>query len=422
MDYVNSLNSAGFIILGVATLWSVRLIYGARRGPSDDLLKRLFLLAGWILILGGSLGFVGPATGLFFLLYLVCFVLAMAAYFRYMRGERRALLWSLAIAAERGIPLEQAARAFADERSVQIGTRVAKLANLLEDGVPLPSAVRMSGNPLTMDALLAASLGAETGAMGPALQMSLDHAEHLEETFRNILARYLYVVFVVCVAGTVLAFTMLRIVWVWGEMFEELELELPASTCLLIALSDPVVRFWPLLFLLLLLFIVALAFLAPPVRYFPLWSLLEPPFYGRLWIRYDGSLILRSLALCVRLRKEIAPTVFMLSRQYPTRNVSRRLLRASQRIDEGVHWCDALRDVGILRRVDVAVLKAAERAGNLAWALDEMADSALRRCEYRLRTWLNVGFPVVVVILGGMVAFIVISLFMPLVALIRGLA
>ncbi len=32
MVYVNPLNSAGFIILGIATLWSVRLIYGARRG------------------------------------------------------------------------------------------------------------------------------------------------------------------------------------------------------------------------------------------------------------------------------------------------------------------------------------------------------------------------------------------------------
>jgi len=422
MSYVNSLNSAGFIILGIAMLWSVRLIYGAGRGPSDDLLKRLFLLAGWILIVGGSVGLCGAALFSVLGLVLVCIVFAVAAYFRYMRGERRALLWSLAVAAERGIPLEQAARAFADERSVQIGTRVAKLANLLEDGVPLPSAVRMSGNPLPMDALLAASLGAETGAMGPALQMSLEHAEHLEATFRKILAKYLYVIVVLNAVGTILTFTVLNIMPVWLTTFEEFGFELPASTCLLMELSDPAVRFWPLLFLLLLLFILALALLAPPVRYFPLWSLLEPPFYGRLWIRYDGSLILRSLALCVRLRREIGPTLFMLSRQYPTRNASRRLLRASRRIDEGMHWCDALRDVGILRRVDVAVLKAAERAGNLAWALDEMADSALRRCEYRLRTWLNVGFPVIVLILGGMVAFVVISLFMPLVALIRGLA
>jgi len=392
-----------------------------RRGPSDDLLKRWFLLAGWILIAGGTLGLAGGAIGLFFLPYLVCFALGLVGYSRYMRGERTALLWSLATAAERGIPLEQAARAFADERSVQIGTRVAKLANLLEDGVPLHGALRTLGNPLSAEAVLAANLGAETGAMGPALHMSLDHAERLEATLRKVLARYVYVLFVVYVAAAILAFTMFKIVPVWGKMFQELELELPASTCLLITLSDAVMPFWPLLLLLLLLSVVGVDLLAPPTRYCPGFQL-GTPCRSALWIRYDGALILRSLALCVRLEREIGPTVFMLSRQYPTRNVSRRLLTASQRIDDGMHWCDALRHVGLLRRVDVAVLKAAERAGNLTWALEEMADSALRLCEYRLRVWLNVGFPVVVLVLGAMVAFIVISLFVPLVALIRGLA
>ncbi len=421
MDDITPLNSAGFIILGVAMLWSVRLIYGARRGPSDDLLKRSFLLAGWILIAGGTLGLAGAATGLFHLLTLVCFILVLVAYFRYVQGERSALLWSLATAAERGIPLEQAARAFADERSVQIGTRVARLANLLEDGVPLHGALRMLGNPLPADAVLAANLGAEMGAMGPALHMSLDHAERLETTVRKVLARYVYVVFVVYAAAAILAFTMFQIVPVWVKLFEELEVELPASTCLLITLSDAVMPFWPLLLLLLLLSVAGLDFLTPPRQYSPGFQL-GTPFRSALWIRYDGALILRSLALCVRLKREIGPAVFMLSRQYPTRNVSRRLLRASQRIDDGMHWCDALRHVGLIRRVDVAVLQAAERAGNLVWALEEMADSALRRCEYRLRAWLNVGFPVVVLVLGAIVAFIVISLFVPLVALIRGLA
>jgi len=420
MDYVNPLNSAGFVVLGVAMLWSVRLIYGARRGPSDDLLKRLFLLAGWILIAGGTLGLAGGATGLFSFLYVVCLGLAVAAYFRYMRDERNALLWSLATAAERGIPLEQAARAFADERSVQIGIRAAKLANLLEDGVPLHGALRALGNPLSADAVLAANLGAEMGAMGPALQMSLDHAERLEATVRKVLARYVYVIFVMCTAAAILAFVMFKIVPVWVRLFEDLELELPASTSLLITLSDAVIPFWPLLLLLFFLSVIGLDFFTPPTQYSPglRWG---TPFRGALWIRYDAALILRSLALCVRLEREIGPTVFMLSRQYPTRSVSRRLLRASQRIDDGMHWCDALRHVGFIRRVDVAVLKAAERAGNLMWALEEMADSALRRCEYRLRAWLNVGFPFVVLVLGAVVAFIVISLFVPLVALIRGL-
>ena len=43
------------------------------------------------------------------------------------------------------------------------------------------------------------------------------------------------------------------------------------------------------------------------------------------------------------------------------------------------------------------VFKSAERTGNLAWALDEMADSSLRRSAYRVRGFVSVAFPIVLI-------------------------
>ena len=61
-------------------------------------------------------------------------------------------------------------------------------------------------------------------------------------------------------------------------------------------------------------------------------------------------------------------------------------------------------------------------AGNLAWALEEMADSSVRCAAYRLRAWLNVLFPAVVIVFGGCVFFIALGILMPLFALIPGLS
>ena len=69
-----------------------------------------------------------------------------------------------------------------------------------------------------------------------------------------------------------------------------------------------------------------------------------------------------------------------------------------------------------------AVLGAAERADNLAWALEEMADSAIRRQAYRLQLALHCLYPVAVLLIGFVVAFFVIGLFLPLVELIHGLS
>ena len=59
----------------------------------------------------------------------------------------------------------------------------------------------------------------------------------------------------------------------------------------------------------------------------------------------------------------------------------------------------------MLRASDAAVLKAAERSGNLEWALEEMADSSIRQLAYRLRLALNILFPFVMVVFGGIIGF-----------------
>ena len=78
--------------------------------------------------------------------------------------------------------------------------------------------------------------------------------------------------------------------------------------------------------------------------------------------------------------------------------------------------------VGLLRHTEAGLFRAAERAGNLAWALEEMADSSVRRAAYRLSAWLNVLFPAVVIVFGGCVFFIALGILMPLFALIPRLS
>ena len=70
---------------------------------------------------------------------------------------------------------------------------------------------------------------------------------------------------------------------------------------------------------------------------------------------------------------------------------------------------------------DRAVLAAAQRAGNLAWALREMADGMRRRVAYRLQAWIQILFPTAVVSLALVVMFFWAAFFLPLIALIQRL-
>jgi type II secretory pathway component PulF len=415
MIEVHSGNFLGIVILGAALLWAVRLVYGRRRGPADDLVKRCLLLAGWIFLLAGMVG-VASLGGPLMPLPLLGLIFACLAYFKYVAGERRALLWALAVAADKGIPLEKAARAFADERSVQIGIRISRLADLLESGVPLSTAATLSRNTLPSDALLASRIGDQTGQMGPALQMSLRFSDDFELIMRSVLAKYFYLVGIFTAGTWVMTFVMLKIVPVWTRMFWEFGLDLPQATRWIVSAGEHSYAFLPLFHIALLLLLLL------GVSYYVRWSRYELPFLHRFWRRCDSALIMQALALSIRQQREFRAALAMIAAQFPFPSTARRLEAAVEEIDKGVHWCDALQAVRLLKPVEVAVLKSAERVGNLAWALEEMADSALRRFSFRLRATLTIAFPIALLTCGFFVLVFVVGLFMPLIAIIQGLS
>jgi type II secretory pathway component PulF len=88
----------------------------------------------------------------------------------------------------------------------------------------------------------------------------------------------------------------------------------------------------------------------------------------------------------------------------------------------GTDWRDALASAQFISHSERALLKAAERAGNLPWALRQIALRREKRAVYRLAAAVQVLFPMAILVFGAFVAFFVVSLFIPTISLIDGLA
>ena len=76
----------------------------------------------------------------------------------------------------------------------------------------------------------------------------------------------------------------------------------------------------------------------------------------------------------------------------------------------------------MIHAADSAVLTSAESVGNLAWALEELAETAERRLASRMQLVVQSLFPLVIVILGVVVFIMATAYFLPLVNLIQQLA
>jgi type II secretory pathway component PulF len=97
-------------------------------------------------------------------------------------------------------------------------------------------------------------------------------------------------------------------------------------------------------------------------------------------------------------------------------------LDATAKVEAGADWCQSLQHLGFIGRADAAVLAAAQRVGNLDWALEEMAASTLRRQALRIQVLLQLLFPAALLMVALVVFVFVCGLFLPLVTLIEGLA
>jgi type II secretory pathway component PulF len=412
---------------GIALKLAVRIMYGRRAYAAADPLKILLSVAGTLMIVLAVLGAIIGLVGVWWMLIpvLVVFgVVMLMAYDRFRRGEHRALVWTLATAAQRGVPLPEAARAYADESQDDSGARALALAQSLERGQPLSQAVRDARLRLGTPIRVAVRLGESLGMLGQAMRQQLEDALDTDSMVRSVTARFFWLYTTIVVLSGVMTFVMLRIVPVFQKMFEEFGLKLPEMTMLLINFSNWFVqRGWFLSFpLMILLTICAWTVPIAAICYMVGWFPRDLPVLWRLFRRYDGAIVMRGLALAVRRGVPLVDALGLLAATYPITRIGQQLHWATVRVAQGIDWRRSLLQAGLITSADAAVLAAAERVGNLPWALEEMADSALRRQMYWLQLGMQLLYPVLILLVGGLVGFFVIGLFLPLLSLIQGLS
>jgi len=409
------------LVLGVSLLWYRS--WRRQRRSAGPFLKEwgVFTVLGWSLLLVGSLA-IAATTALFFspIMLMVGAIVIISGIVQYRRSEVRYLVWSLAMAAKRDIPLEKAARAFASERGDGILAAMARrLAEYLDAGMPLSVAMARSGVWGSADMRLAADLGQRTGSLGASLESAVDRAVALDNTLGSTLAKFTYLSWIVTVIVGIVTFLMLKIIPTFQEMFEEFGLELPTITHLIMYVSRLAANYWYLLFPLMaaligMTILGLLSYIGVPVHQLPIIRHFARPV--------DNARILGLLAVAVQKKRSIPESLLLLASLAPYSWSRERLASAAERIEGGQHWPEALRHCRLISQSQAALLQAAERTGNLGWALEELADAVLRRTALRAQATLHVVFPACLIAFGICVLLIAAGILMPLFSLIGNLA
>ncbi len=347
--------------------------------------------------------------------------IALAAHRR--RARESSLLWLLAIAVEQRIPLAEEVEAHAGSVQGMFRSRLRAFAALLRTGESLPDALLRTPGLLSAPAVTAIQVAVETDSLPRTLrQLAARGVDHLKlRTGTPSLAGLLvYQVALLTIAQFIVAGVMIYIIPKFMKIFEGFNTELPAVTIALIDTSDFLATYFFIFGPLLLLPIAVIVALA--VGYVSGWENVRAPWLTRWFIRSDTPPILANLARIVASGKPLPAGLAPMAVLYHRLPVRRRLEQVENDVAAGKRCWPALHAAGLINRRELAVLDAAERVGNLPWALDELSESIQRRQRFRLLAWCETLWPFCVVAVGALVCWICVAFFMPLVQLLSGLS
>ena len=340
---------------------------------------------------------------------------------RFGRKDLTLVTRQLATLAE-AAPLEEALRTIGAQSERRAVRRVltATHAQLLE-GLRLSDAMARQGNafPPLYRAMVAA--GENSGALPAILERLADLLEREQQVRGKLVSALVYpAALALTASGVVLAlmsFVVPRVV----EQFDSMGRELPWLTRAVIAVSELVTRWGlPLLVLAAVAATAAVQLLRTRqdlrLRFDTM--LLRLPLLGRLIRDVHAARMARTLSIMVGSGLPLMEGLIITARTVHNRRLRRATDDMVVAISEGVSLSNAMRRAGVEIAVFPPTLLYMASSGENSGRLGPMLERAADYLEREFNTFTSVAMsllePVIIVVMGGVVAVIVLSILLPI--------
>jgi type II secretory pathway component PulF len=338
-------------------------------------------------------------------------------------GRQAQFLWTLTLAVRQDLPLADEIELFAQPLWSKQREKYRTLANRLRDGRALGESLELSSGILSRATASEIRMAEETGQLPQVLAdlaTSTTSSLNRSRLDGSVALTVLYGWMLLSMFLVVVTFLMYWIIPKYKAIFEDFAVELPPMTRSVIHASDFFMEHF--LLVMPLVGLPILSAIVISIVYFLSWGNLNLPLLMRWFPRLDAPSLLRTLSHAVAADQPLPRLVEEMSQRHLRSDVRLKLERISEALQRGEPLWTSLWNEGLIRRPEADALAAAQRAGNLPWAMRTLADGMDRSSRRRTQFWLEILKPAVVIGVGVTVGWFVIAMFLPLVQLIVALA
>lgn len=282
-------------------------------------------------------------------------------------------------------------------------------------------AAALSGHPASFPEFYRASVaaGEQSGMLGAVLLQLANLVEKRGRTARKIQLAMLYPALLTAVSLIIITVLLIYVVPDIVRVFVGRGQRLPFLTRALIETSHIAAR-WGLMIVVAILTLILLArrWLTVPANRLSLdRRLLGTPLISGFVGLYNASMFAGTLAMLVESRVSLIEALGAVSRVVPNHHIRGRILQATERVREGASLRAALDEAACFPPLLVAMVGSGEAGGRLGPALSRVAAEHEQVVDARIATIVALIEPMVLLIMGGIVALLVMAILMPIVGL-----
>jgi type IV pilus assembly protein PilC len=233
---------------------------------------------------------------------------------------------------------------------------------------------------------------------------------------KKLVAALVYPAILMTVAGGVVTYLVTSVVPKFAQLYADMSLPLPPATQLLVALTVTY-RVYFMAFFLAVLGTIAFLFL---------WSRTEAggvavdrlklkiPFLGDTWIKFQVAQLCRTLSTLLQGGTPLVTALATSADAVSSRLISGDIIKASERVSEGQSLHAALAAGGLMPEMGLEMIEVGEASGALSSMLGSVAEFYEEETSLRLGTLIAIVEPAILVFMAVVIAFILISLYLPI--------